>query len=347
MKKYKLTYDGISMLCLELSLFIHAGADSAGALVLLAEESTDGAAKAMLEGMARSVDGGKKLSAAFEESGAFPRDVCAMLSVAEKTGRSEETLAALAKYYDSRSAMDRQLRAALLSPSILLIIMLAVIAVLLTKVLPIFSRVYASLGGQLTGAAGVILNLGEALRPALPVICAILAVFAVFVGLFAGAEDFRRKIMELWKKARDGKGLCAKLDTARFASSLHMALKSGMTGEEAVESAAAVFGGASAGASRCRECVEKMASGMSVSAALRESALMPAPECRLLELGMKSGSGDAAMEEAARRLEQEAEAALEKAVSAVEPVMVVVTSALVGAILLSVMLPLANILTAI
>ena len=69
--------------------------------------------------------------------------------------------------------------------------------------------------------------------------------------------------------------------------------------------------------------------------------------CRLLELGLRSGSGDSAMEQIARQLSEESEMALEETVGRVEPTLVVITSVLVGLILLSVMLPLMHIMTAI
>ena len=53
------------------------------------------------------------------------------------------------------------------------------------------------------------------------------------------------------------------------------------------------------------------------------------------------------MEEISRRLSEEADAALEHRVAQVEPALVLVTSLLVGAILLAVMLPLMHIMTAI
>ena len=53
------------------------------------------------------------------------------------------------------------------------------------------------------------------------------------------------------------------------------------------------------------------------------------------------------MEEVARRLDQESAEALERKVGQVEPALVLATSLLVGVILLSVMLPLLRIMTAI
>ena len=67
----------------------------------------------------------------------------------------------------------------------------------------------------------------------------------------------------------------------------------------------------------------------------------------MLALGLQGGSGDQVMEEIACRLMDEAEAALEQKVSRVEPAMVLTASLLVGVILLSVMLPLMNIMSSI
>ena len=80
---------------------------------------------------------------------------------------------------------------------------------------------------------------------------------------------------------------------------------------------------------------------------MNASGLLPAGQCRLLELGQRSGAGDSAMEAIARDLTEEGEAALESLVSRVEPALVLVCSVLVGLILLSVMLPLMHIMSAI
>jgi type IV pilus assembly protein PilC len=65
-----------------------------------------------------------------------------------------------------------------------------------------------------------------------------------------------------------------------------------------------------------------------------------------LALGLRSGTGDTVMEEIARRLSLESQEALEAKVARVEPALVLVTSVMVGVILLSVMLPLMHIMTA-
>ena len=80
---------------------------------------------------------------------------------------------------------------------------------------------------------------------------------------------------------------------------------------------------------------------------MKEAQLLPPAESRLLRVGLQTGNADSVMEQIAQRLHQQAEDALEDAVSKIEPTMVLAASLLVGMILLSVMLPLINIMSAI
>ena len=68
---------------------------------------------------------------------------------------------------------------------------------------------------------------------------------------------------------------------------------------------------------------------------------------RMLAVGLRQGGGDRVMEEIAGRMMEEAEDSLERSVSAAEPAIVLAASVLVGLILLAVMLPLLNVLSAI
>ena len=83
-----------------------------------------------------------------------------------------------------------------------MMIMLVMVVVLLTKVLPVFEDVYASLGGQLTGVAGGLLALGRVLDAAMPVLCAVLAAAVVLLAAFAGSAAFRTRVLSLWRKRR-------------------------------------------------------------------------------------------------------------------------------------------------
>ncbi|NBJ93044.1 type II secretion system F family protein [Parablautia muri] len=344
--KRMISHEGISSLCLELSLLLQAGVGAGDALALLLEDS-DPEYKELLEAMADEVDQGASLSTAFKNTGRFPVYVSGLLEVGEQVGRSVEALSALSRYYEYRVRLDRRIRSSLLYPAVMLLLMLLVIGVLLVKVLPIFDDVYRSLGGRLSGVAGGLLTLGRWLDKIMPVLWVLMALVVVFFAALAVSENFREKLMGMWRKTHGDSGLSKKMNTARIAQAVSMGMTSGLATEEAISLAAKLLEDVPDAVNRCADCRKRLEQGEKLGNALKESGLLPGASCRLLELGFKSGSGDTAMEKIARDMSEASEAALEDAVGRVEPALVLVCSVLVGLILLSVMLPLMHIMAAI
>ena len=340
--KHTLSNDEIASLGMELSLLLHAGVGTGDALSLLSEE---GSRRRLLADMADEVDRGASLASALRTSGALPAYVCGLVEVGEQTGRTEEALAALARYYEDRVRLGRRIRSALLYPAVMLALMLVVIGVLLVKVLPIFDDVYASLGGRLTGVAQGLLLMGRWLEQAMPVLWIVLAAAAALLLIFSVIGPLRRGALSLWRRIFGDRGVSRKLNNARLAQAMAMGMASGLPVEEAVSLSAKLLEGRAR--RRCENCQARLEGGESLSAALKGSGLLPANQSRLLELGQRSGAGDASMEKIARDLSEESEAALDALVGWVEPALVLVCSVLVGLILLSVMLPLMHIMSAI
>ncbi len=339
-----ITNGELSSLTMELSMLLHAGIGVGDALSMLSGE--DGY-RDLLDGMARRADEGEPLSQCLREGGRIPAYVCGLVEVGEETGRTEEALAALSRYYERRARLDRQVRSALLYPAVMLVLMLLVIAVLLVRVLPIFDDVYASLGGRLTGVAGGLLALGRGLDAAMPVLWVVLAVAVGFFAAFAGVESFRDRVLALWRRGRGDRGVSRRMNNARLAQAMAMGMASGLPLERSMELAASLMEDVPPARARCEDCRARLEGGASLSAAMGESGLLPAGACRLLEIGQRGGTADAAMDKIARDLSEDGEAALEELVSRVEPSLVLVCSVLVGVILLSVMLPLMHIMSAI
>ena len=328
----------------ELAMLLHAGLDIAGGLAMLAEDR-EGPDGELLTALRRDAEEGLPLSECMERSGAFPPEVCAQVRCGERTGRLEETLSAMAESGESRLRLVRQLRSALLYPSILFLLMLLVIGVLLIRVLPVFEEVYASLGGGMTGLAGGLLRLGEGLAAALPWLAPILAVLAALGLAFAGSQRFREEALRRGSGGRWGdRGVSRKLQDARIAQSLSLGLRSGLSGEEALALAAPQC--APAAGERCHRAEKLLAEGLGFAEALRQGEALPPAACAMLALGIRSGSGDTVIREIARRLTEEGENALREKAERVEPALVLVASVMVGIILLAVMLPLLRVMSA-
>ena len=346
MQKGMLSYQEIAAFCQELALLMQAGIRLSDGVFLMAEEEKGQYCDVYKE-IGEKLDQGEILSVALEACGCFPAYVFGMISVGEKTGRLEESLFSLADYYEERCRVNRMLKSSLTYPMVIMVLIMAVVGVLLIKVLPVFDKVYMSLGSRLTGAAAGLLQVGYGLKAALPFLFGFLVVGIVLVVLFAKVSRFREKVLFVFANKFGDKGISKKLNNAKFARALAMGLTSGLTMEEALEQVRTLFVDVPGALKRCDKCLEMLEEGMELSVAMRENEFLQASYAKMLAVGMRGGNGDRVMTEVADRMMEDAGLALDNAVAKVEPAMVLAASVIVGMILLAVMLPLANIMASI
>jgi len=344
MKSSKLTNEQVHIFCAALGDLLSAGIGTADALMLLKADEEDSALRQVLEQMALEADAGMSLSQVMVSSGMFPAYVCTLVSVGQQVGRLDQTLAGLGEYYEERARMDRAARAALLYPAVLLAVLLAVAVILLVWVMPVFNDVYAQLGSSLTGVAGGLLAFGDLLRQSLPGVCVVLAVFAAVLAI----APLRRGLQKLWRKLRGDRGTARQLFSARYVQAFSMALTSGMTDSEAASLAGNLAEGeAPAFGKRCGSCQKALDAGEPLPKVLRDNGFLSTADCRLLEAGVRSGKAETALQQIAGRLLEQSREALQRQAGAIEPILVAVSCGLIGAVVLSVMLPLMHIMSAI
>ena len=344
---HRLSNQAISQLCSSLAVLLHAGVGVADGLALLAQEEPDHHQKQLLNLLSLRMDEGCTLAQAMEEQGCFPDYVTGLLAVGEQSGRTEEALSALARHYQDRSRLDQQLHTALLSPAILLVIMTAVVAVLLIHVLPVFEEVYSSFGGTMTGVAALLVSFGQLLGRSMPLVLPLLALAAITMTVLYFCPSLRSHLAAGWRSRFGDRGFLHQLNSARLAQALSMGMSSGLTFEQSLTLSSGIMSSIPAARTRCQSCLEQLEEGDTLAQAMERSDLLPLRECRLLTLGLQSGSGDHMMEDIAQRLTEESEQAMVRHLSRIEPTLVGAACLLVGMILLAVMMPLLQIMTTI
>ena len=287
------------------------------------------------------------MASALRETGAFPAYMTDMVSLAEETGRLEDVLLSLQRHYDRQLRMAADIRGAVAVPVTRFAVMVAVVVLLVTQVLPVFDRVFAQLGVRMGAVATGMMNAGAVLAQAgtgLAVVLVILAAAALVVAL---VPSLREKFVTGFRRSFGGRGILGQMAAARFASSMSMAVASGLSMEESVALSAKLCGGAREIDEKTERCRKEIEEGGSPADALADSGLFSGRDCRLLKLAEQTGSLPDTLEDLAQRQEEESLRRIDRMVGAIEPAIVVITSALAGMILLSVMLPLMGLLSTI
>ena len=239
--------------------------------------------------------------------------------------------------------MDRlntSIKNAVFYPSILAVMMLAVILVLITKVMPIFSEVYEQMGSTLTGFSLAMLNIGKFLNHyALPFIIIVAVIIILLMWLLKSEKG---KFMLIGKLRKSN--LYGEIVKSRFSSVMAMALGSGLEIDEALDLSLETTNDIDM-EEKVKSLKEQMAEGMSFSDAVNEVKLLSEIDARFISVAVKTGSVDKVMKQIADRSEEEANEHINSLISKVEPSLVIVLAVITGAILLSVMIPLANIIS--
>ncbi|MDR3209710.1 MAG: type II secretion system F family protein [Oscillospiraceae bacterium] len=338
MKQFSLQY--ISSFCMSLHLAMQAGIPIPEGVTMFQDEETDAARRGRIAAVTEKLELGEQLSAALRYAAAFPDYLIDMVEVGEKTGKLDDTLLALSRYYDRQESISKSIRSAVTYPVMLLAVLLLVLIIFVVKILPIFYDVYQQLGASMSGPATAALNFGAWLSDnwiAIVVVIAILAALAVV---------FRAKLRGVLKRVFMGGALGAAMLAARFSSILSMTLSSGMDTDEALTMAARLTEDKTA-AARISESAKNAELGTSFAQCVADTGIFSTLYNRMLSIGVKTGSSDTVMEEISRRSGDDANDKLEAFIGKIEPSLVIIMSVLVGLLLLSVMLPLAGIMSAI
>lgn len=343
MQPKKISEEEISAFCTSLAHLLHAGLSAADGLAFLAQDREEGPLGAVLQNLSRRVDAGESLGKALKNEGVFPAYVCTLVLAGEATGNTEEALFSLGDYYEKQERLKWQLRNAVMSPLLLLGILVLVLAVMLIWVLPIFDDVYRQLGSSLAGIAGGLLALGGLLRQGLPVILTLMLLGSGVLGWLVLSEEARKKgLAALERKHR---GILARVNEARLAQVLAMALRSGLDSESALLLARELGLPGTEFERRIQDCIARVSGCTALPQALRECGLLQGGDARLLEAGFRGGCADTVMTKLADRLQESSEAQLERLLSRIEPALVLTASLLVGTVLLCVLLPLTRIMS--
>ena len=347
MSTKKLDELGVSAFCESMGLMARAGIQTDEALALLAqgEYGKDGILGQALPKMRESVEEGKGLAEAMEESGLFDSYCLRMVAAGKKSGRMEEVLLHLSRYYARQKTIAEKVKSALVYPSTMLIMIIVVLIVMLAMVLPAFTRVYNSLTGSLAPSSYSYVSWAYGLCWVALVVMVILA--AVLIGgRLAWNGSGREKVRNLLFKIPAAAGILKSMGKFRFTSAFETFLASGEMQDMAVLDSIPMTDCPPV-EETLKKCAIHMEEGHGFAQSAFEESLFEPVYGRMLLAGERSGDMESVLDRLADHLEEDYVDRVDRLVSVIDPVLSGVMLVTVGVSLLSVMLPLIGMMSAI
>lgn len=327
----------------QLTLFFKSGIPAWEGLALLGEEA-DGANGGLFRELSAKVSDGSSLSEAFLQCGRFPKYAVDMVRMGERTGRMQEITDALRAYYEGRDALAKELRTSVVYPLSMTGMVLAVIVVLIVVVMPVFERVFEQLGLAMNPFSLSLLKFGQLFhRSALVLLIATVALAAVFF-LLRFTKKGRVALLSAYDNSPMTRKMASLTAAERFAFSMSLMLESGIYILDALPFAAELEESEKAKA-RIEELERLLEEGEPLQKAIFASGIFEKSYNGMITAGLRAGTPGAMLMDVALRCRRDAEERRRRLLSVFEPAMVALLCVLVGLVILSVMLPLAGILS--
>ena len=343
-KKEGISAAELSNFCGQVALILEAGLPLYDGMETLAQADSASANAELYESASKGVTETGSLYEALKRDGRWPDYLVEMIGVGERSGRLENVMRGLETYYAREERIRSSVRSAVAYPLILGAMLVVIVLILLWRVLPVFRRVLGSMGVGLNDAGSTMMRIGAAVGW-IVLALVLLAVIAVLVAVVLMRSKHREKTVATLRRLFPPLGrLSRKLSASRVASVLSMMLSGGFRTDEALEMTSNVLGDPDA-AAKVAEIRSAMDAGESFADAVAKADLFDDLHESMIRMGSATGREDQVLAKLADLYEEQAEDEITRQISIIEPTLVAVLAVVIGAVLLSVVLPMAGILT--
>ncbi len=329
----------------EFSVMISAGISIVDALDTLREQAYSGLFKRVLNMVHDDVRSGLLLSEAFaKHKKVFPELFISMTYVGEISGSLASILIDLADYYERDDKIKRKAKSAMIYPTILAVITLGVLILLVVVIIPTFKETLEQFDVPMPGLTLAILAISDFVRANWMVIVLVLA---GIVGALAVASYFE-PVKYFWDMLKAKlpifNRVTESLVASRFARGFGTLVGSGVDVIKSLEIMSGILGNRYYQKKFLKAYVD-VREGKNISAALSTHEVFPKILIQMVAVGEKTGSLDTVIRRTMNYFDDKVENALARMTALLEPIMIVFMGVVVALIILSVFMPMLNIIT--
>jgi type IV pilus assembly protein PilC len=324
----------------ELATLLKAGMPLVQSLDILRQRVLNATFKAVLDGVYEKVKAGTALSDAFgEHPGLFPPVYSASLMAGERSGNLDEVIRRYVAYEKVIGAVRRRTISALIYPIILVTLMLFLIGIIVLRVVPAFSEFYTQFGKELPLSTRIIVGVSNAVVGNFPII--IIGVIAGVVALVSWwKQPGQHTRVDRWLLQLPWAGeTVRKFATAQLARTLATLLGGGIPLVNALE----IGGRAMTNrylALELGEVSQRVREGESFAAALLARGVFPDVAVKMVEVGESTGALQEMLNSLAEFYDEDVETEVERFITLIEPIILVVMGAVIALVVLALYMPL-------
>jgi type IV pilus assembly protein PilC len=324
----------------QFSVMIDAGLPLVQCLEILSSQQENKAFARMLTGVRGSVEAGSSLANALRQHPKGFDDLYTnMVEAGESGGILDTILQRLSTYIEKAVKLKRSVQSAMIYPVAVVVIAGGVVALLLWKVVPIFTTLFAGLGVALPLPTRIVIALSHFVASFGPILLGLLVLAGLGIRWYYRTPPGRMTIDALILKIPVLGPLMRKIAVARFSRTLGTLITSGVPMLESMDITARTSGNAvvEKAIAQVRRAIE---GGQTIVDPLRETGVFPNMVVQMIGVGEQTGALDAMLQKVADFYEDEVDAAVGDLLTSLEPIIILFLGVVVGGVVISMYMPL-------
>ncbi|MDI6900205.1 MAG: type II secretion system F family protein [Anaerosomatales bacterium] len=336
----------ITIFARQFATMINAGLSLTKCLSILAAQSESKELRDIISQVGRDVEAGQSLSDAMSKHPkVFPPIFVNMVRAGETGGVLDEVLLRVADHFENEAALKGRIKSAMTYPIAMGSLVMIVLAAMMIFVVPTFETMFASMGGELPGLTKAMVAISDGARswPGLVFVAVVIGITVAF---------------RTWKSTENGRyiwdgiklrmpvfgSLVRKIALAKFTRTFGTLVSAGVPILSALD-----IVGDTAGNEVVSRAVKKVRAaikeGETIAKPLAESPVFPSMLVQMIAVGEETGALDAMLNKIADFYDEEVSTAVDGLTSLIEPLMMASLGGVVGLIVISLYLPMFNIIT--
>ena len=324
----------------QLSTLIGAGLPLATSLRTVAAQTQAKAMKVVVEEILTNVESGRTLFDAFSQyPETFNGVYLALIKAGETSGTLDLALKRLADQEEKDAAMMSKIKGALVYPAIILVVIIAVLAFMMTMVVPQVKNLYEDMGEELPALTQFLVNISDFFGTFWWLVLMIVVGIGVAIWYFVKRTPTGRKIADSFKiHVPIFGGLFRKLYVSRFARTAEMMLATGVPMLDSIKIAIDATSNVVI-EEEYSKSIEVIKGGKPLSEAIQDRNYMLPLVPQMASIGEESGKIDEMLGKAAQVYENELDEQINAISTMIEPILMVIMAGLIGVVVGGTLLP--------
>lgn len=341
--KKKIKLKELAVMSRQMATMIGAGLSLLRSLNILAEQTENSALAKILSKVRDDVETGVSTSDAFaKHPEVFPPLMISMIRAGEAGGFLEGALDSIAVNFEKEVKLKGKIKSALTYPVIVLVMSLVSVVAMLVFIVPVFQKMFTSLGGKLPLPTMILVYLSQAMVWIGPLMIVIFIAFSVWWPKNKNTERVRKRLDPLKLRLPVFGILMKKIAIARFSRNFSDMIRAGVPILRALQIVGETSGNWVIQRS-LEEVADSVRQGHSLSGPLSDHPVFPPMVTQMIAVGEDAGSLEVMLNKIADFYDQEVEAATEQLTAMIEPLMVAFLGVVIGGMVVALYLPIFNI----